>query len=136
VERSGVVARTVGRPTSTARAFAVVSLASGWHTGGVTGVLALIVAFAVVALLALMLRWTYGTGRISGPSPDGTTSDFGLLHEVAVAGSAGEANALRAVLSDASIRSTTADAGRGRVRVLVFAADVERARALVGPGTY
>jgi hypothetical protein len=40
------------------------------------------------------------------------------------------------VLSDANIRSTTADGGRGRVRVLVFAADLEHARALVGPGTF
>ena len=45
-------------------------------------------------------------------------------------------DALRAVLSDANIRSTTADAGRGRVRVLVFAADLEQARALVGPGAW
>ena len=119
-----------------ATAFAVVSVASGWHTGSVTGLVALITAFAVVAFLALLLRWTYGNGRISGPAPDGKSSDFGLLHEVAVASSAGDANALRALLSDANIRSTTTDAGRGRVRVLVFAADLERARALAGPGTF
>ncbi|MFG1923510.1 hypothetical protein [Cryptosporangium sp. NPDC048952] len=100
-----------------------------------TGFAAVVFAFVVVAFLALMLRWTYGTGRISGPSPDGKSSDFGLLHEVAVGNSAGEANALRAVLSDANIRSTTADAGRGRVRVLVFAADLQQARTLVGPGS-
>lgn len=98
--------------------------------------MAVVVAFSMVALLALMLRWTFGSARISGPVPDGKTSDYGLLHEVAVASSAGEANALRAVLSDAGIRSTTADAGRGRVRVLVFAADLEQARTLVGPGTF
>ena len=115
---------------------AIVSLAPGWHTGTVTGFVALVVAFAVVAFLALMLRWTFGTARISGPVPDGKNSDYGLLHEVTVASSAGEANALRAVLSDSNIRSTTADAGRGRVRVLVFAADLEQARTLVGPGTF
>ncbi|WP_035857240.1 hypothetical protein [Cryptosporangium arvum] len=101
-----------------------------------TGFVAVMFAFVVVAFLVLMLRWTYGTGKVSGPAPDGKSSDFGLLHEVAVAASAGEANALRAVLSDANIRSTTSDAGRGRVRVLVFAADLQKARALVGPGTY
>ncbi|WP_205752138.1 hypothetical protein [Cryptosporangium phraense] len=101
-----------------------------------TGVVAPIVALLVVAFLALLLRWTYGTQRVVGPRPDGKSTDYGLLHEVAVAPSRGEANALRAVLSDANIRSTTAEAGRGRVRVLVFAADVEQARALVGPGTY
>jgi hypothetical protein len=102
----------------------------------VTGVVAFVVAFGVVAFLAVLLRWTFGTARVPGPSPDGKSSDYGLLHEVAVAPNAGEANALRAVLSDANIRSTTADAGRGRVRVLVFAADLDMARALVGPGTY
>ena len=119
-----------------ATAFRVVSIACDWHTGTVTGFVAIVVALLVVAFLVLMLRWTFGGPRISGPAPDGKTSDFGLLHEVAVANSAGEANALRAVLSDANIRSTTTDAGRGRVHVLVFAADLEQARALVGPGAY
>ena len=98
--------------------------------------MALIVAFVVVAFLAVLLRWTFGSTRVAGPAPDGKTSDFGLLHEVAVANSAGEANALRALLSDANIRSTTTEAGRGKVRVLVFAADLEQARALVGPGAF
>jgi hypothetical protein len=101
----------------------------------VTGVVGPVVALLVVAFLALVLRWAFGVSRMPGPVPDGKSTDFGLLHEVAIAGSAGEANALRAVLSDANIRSTTADAGRGRVRVLVFAADLEQAKALVGPGT-
>lgn len=90
----------------------------------------------MVAFLALVLRWAFGIQRVPGPVPDGKSSDYGLLHQVTVVSSPGEANALRAVLSDASIRSTTADAGRGRVRVLVFAADLEQARALVGPGTH
>jgi hypothetical protein len=114
---------------------AIVSLAIGWHTGPVTDVVGLVVALVVMGFLALLLRWAYGSARMPGPAPEGKSTDFGLLHEVAVVGSAGEANALRAVLSDANIRSTVANVGRGRVRVLVFAADLERARALVGPGT-
>jgi hypothetical protein len=110
-------------------------VAGGWHTGRVTGVVGPIVALLVVAFLALLLRWTFGSAGMPGPVPDGKGSDFGLLENVALAHSAGEANALRAVLSDAGIRSTTAVAGRGRVRVLVFAADSERAKALVGPGS-
>jgi hypothetical protein len=109
-------------------------VAKDWHTRAVTDVVGPIVALVVVAFLALLLRWAFGSARMPGPAPDGRSSDFGLLQNVAVATSAGEANALRAVLSDAGIRSTTVDAGRGRVRVLVFAADVDRARALVGPG--
>ena len=110
-------------------------MANGWHTGAVTDVIGPIIALVVVAFLALLLRWAFGSAGMPGPAPDGPSSDFGLLQNVAVAPSAGEANALRAVLSDAGIRSTTVGAGRGRVRVLVFAADVDRAKALVGPGT-
>jgi hypothetical protein len=110
-------------------------MANDWHTGRVTGLVGPIVALLAVAFLALMLRWAFGPARMPGPAPDGTSSDFGLLHEVAIAASANEANALRAVLSDANIRSTTAKVSHGRVRVLVFAADVERARAVVGPGS-
>jgi hypothetical protein len=101
----------------------------------VTDVLGPIVALLVVAFLALVLRWAFGSARMPGPSPEGKSTDFGLLHEVATATSAGEANALRAVLSDANIRSTVDNVGRGRVRVLVFATDVQQARALVGPGS-
>lgn len=112
---------------------------SAWPPAGtlgvVTGVVGPIIALLVVAFLALILRWSFGSTQMPGPVPDRRGADFGLLHEVAVVGSVGEADTLRGVLSDAEIRSTTADAGWGRVRVLVFAADLELARALVGPGS-
>jgi hypothetical protein len=93
-----------------------------------------VVALGVVGLLMLVLRWAYGGTRVVGPRPDGPSDDYGLLQEVAVAESTQAANVLRAVLSDARIRSTmSADPG-GRVRVMVFAGDLERARRLVGPG--
>ena len=41
---------------------------------------------------------------------------------------------LRALLSDAGIRSTTGVRRDGRVQVLVFPDDEERARKLVPPG--
>ena len=90
-----------------------------------------VIAFAVVAGLALFLRWAYRSDPSRRPP-----ADDGLLTRVATLSRRESALALRAVLSDANIRSTTADAGRGRVRVLVFAADLEQARALVGPGTF
>ena len=93
-----------------------------------------IIAFAVVGGLALVLRWTFGTQRFFGHRPAPASNDFGLLRAVATVDSAGAANALRAVLSDASIRATTAPTVDGRVAVLVFPADLERARRVAGPG--
>jgi hypothetical protein len=92
-----------------------------------------IVALVVVGLLTLVLRWAFGGSRMPGPAPDGRTGDFGLLRPVAEVRTADDANALRAVLSDAEIRSTIVAAEHGRVQVLVFAPDLERARRLVGP---
>ena len=87
------------------------------------------VAFAVVALLALFLRWAFGTGdpRRRKPAPP---SDDGLLLRVATASSRESALALRAVLSDAGIRSTVRVPAPHRAEVLVFPEDAERARAL------
>jgi len=99
---------------------------------GQSYLLGLLVAFLVVGLLALVLRWAYGSSRTPSP-PAGGDADFGLLREVAVVESPGEANALQAVLSDAGIRSTSGPAGRGRTRVMVFASDLDRARGVVGP---
>jgi hypothetical protein len=58
--------------------------------------------------------------------------DYGLLGVAAVVETADEAEQIRAVLADAGIRATVAEAPDGRVRVLVFEADVPRARRVVG----
>ncbi|WP_029432793.1 hypothetical protein [Blastococcus sp. URHD0036] len=87
-----------------------------------------VVAFAVLALLALFLRWAFGTGD-SRRRP-ATPSDDGLLLRVATASSRESALALRAVLSDAGIRSTVRVPAPHRAEVLVFPEDAERARAL------
>ncbi len=91
-----------------------------------------LVVLLVLGALALVLRWTYGSARTSLPVP-GQPEDFGLLRELAVVETADTANALRALLGDANIRSTTANAPAGGVRVLVFAGDLDRARQLVEP---
>jgi hypothetical protein len=58
--------------------------------------------------------------------------DFGLLAEVARADSTEEVERIRAVLARAGIRATTTVGRDGRPRVLVFTADVHRARRIAG----
>jgi hypothetical protein len=92
------------------------------------------IAFAVLALLALFMRWAFGTGygREAAPPP----ADDGLLTLVATLSRRESALALRAVLSDAGIRSTIRFPAPHRADVLVFPEDAVRARSLaaVFPG--
>jgi hypothetical protein len=92
-----------------------------------------LVALVAVAALALLLRWAYGSRSAPPAALQPESADFGLLREVAELDSEEGANALRALLSDAGIRSTKARNRRGGVRVMVFAADLDRARQLAGP---
>ena len=87
-----------------------------------------VVAFAVLALLALFLRWAFGSG--TSRRRRATPSEDGLLLRVATTSSRESASALRAVLSDAGIRSTLRFPAPHRAEVLVFPEDAERARAL------
>ena len=89
------------------------------------------VAFAVLAVLALFMRWAFGTGygqdkgrRAAPPADDG------LLTTVATLSRRESALALRAVLSDAGIRSTVRCPAPHRADVLVFPEDAPRARSL------
>ncbi len=84
-----------------------------------------VIAFAVIAGLALFLRWAFrGEPRRRSPADDG------LLTRVATLSRRDSALALRAVLSDAGIRSTVRFPGPHRAEVLVFPEDADRARAL------
>ena len=84
-----------------------------------------VIAFAVVAGLALFLRWAFrGEPRRRPPADDG------LLTRVATLPGREPALALRAVLSDAGIRSTVRSTGAHRAEVLVFPEDADRARVL------
>ena len=86
------------------------------------------IAFAVLALLGLFLRWAFGssTARVPPVAPAGDE----LLTSIATLSRHESAHALRAVLSDAGIRSTVRFPAAHRADVLVFPEDAERARAL------
>jgi hypothetical protein len=83
------------------------------------------IAFAVLALLALFLRWAFGSDERRRPP-----SDDGLLTRIATLSRRESALALRAVLSDAGIRSTIRVPAPHRAEVLVFPEDADRARRL------
>jgi hypothetical protein len=84
-----------------------------------------VIAFTVVVLLALFLRWAFRAEPRRRPP-----ADDGLLTRVATLSRRERALELRAVLSDAGIRSTVRSTGAHRSEVLVFPEDADRARAL------
>jgi len=96
-----------------------------------------VLAFVAVGFLALLLRWVYATPpairRVPRPSP-GESRDYGLLAPVATVSDPEGAARLRDLLSSNGIRATIGDDEQGQLRVLVFAADAVRARALVVRG--
>ena len=85
-------------------------------------------AVAVSALIGLVLftRWAFGGPRDKGAS----AADDELLTRVATLARRESALQLRALLSDAGIRSTVRFPGAHRAEVLVFPEDAGRAREL------
>jgi hypothetical protein len=92
----------------------------------------MLVVFGVVGLLVAALRWTFGGQTVRNPPEPATSDDFGLLTPVAVVETAEEAQRLRALLTDAGIRATRTVGTDGRHRVLVFSAELDRARNVGG----
>ena len=91
-----------------------------------------IVALLVVGLLVLVLRWVWGRPRRVGPLIDAADSPhLGLLSVVAGGLSRQDALERRARLGEAGIRSSMSKRRDGSLDVLVFHADVEKARALL-----
>ncbi len=85
-----------------------------------------LIALVVLALLAVFVRWTFGTGSVPTRGP----TDDGLLTRIATLSRRESALALRAVLSDAGIRSTVRCPAAHRAEILVFPEDADRARAV------
>ena len=97
--------------------------------GGLGYLIGPLVVVVVLVGLGLFMRWAFGTGgsrRASRPDP----ADDGLLTRIATLSRRESALALRAVLSDAGIRSTVRYSDARRAVVLVFPEDADRARAL------
>jgi hypothetical protein len=94
-----------------------------------------LIAFGVVAALIAVLRWAFDSD-IAGTEAKlfaaANDDDFGLLGVAGVVESDDEAETVRAVLADAGIRATTSRKADGRVRILVFASELEQARRLAG----
>jgi hypothetical protein len=85
-----------------------------------------VIALFTLGLIGLFLRWAFASG--SGSATPVRTEE--LLTPVATLTRRESALALRAVLSDAGIRSTIREPAAHRADVLVFPEDLARARAL------
>lgn len=106
---------------------------TGW--GSYTFLFGPLVALVAVAVLALLLRWTFsrGTSLVEKRPRTGRESDYGLLVPVAQPATFTEAEAARRRLAEVGIRATLAPTIDG-LRVMVFARDAAGARAhLAGP---
>ena len=104
--------------------------------GAYSGLFGQLMAFAVVGVLALLLRWAFGRGRslVERPPRAGRTGDYGLLVAVASPGSYVEGELLRQTLLAAGVRATLATTTEGP-RLMVFRGDERRARqVLAGRG--
>jgi hypothetical protein len=84
-------------------------------------------AFGVVAALVTIIRLI--TGPQAGPRPE-LDDDYGLLRPVASVETLGRAAEIRRTLSHGGVRATTSIGLDGRVVVLVFEDDYDRARKL------
>jgi hypothetical protein len=94
-----------------------------------------LIAFGVVGILVLLLRWTFARGGsvIARPARSGRVDEYGLLVSVAAPATYIEAEIVRRRLEDARIRATLAQTLAGP-RIMVFERDVERARAVIEKG--
>ena len=95
---------------------------------------AILIAVAVILLLGLITRWIFRPARrgpIRMPVDASDSPDLGLLTVVATGLSRPDALHRRAVLGEADIRSSMSRRRDGRLDVLVFHADADRARVLL-----
>ncbi|NUU21083.1 MAG: hypothetical protein HOV68_06140 [Streptomycetaceae bacterium] len=88
-----------------------------------------LVGFGVVALFAVLLRWTFGRGHSLVPRAPrrGAESDYGLLVAVASPADAGAGRRICGWLTDDGIRCTLVNTDDG-LRVMVWPPDEDAAR--------
>ncbi|MEV0273956.1 MAG: hypothetical protein HOV71_02270 [Hamadaea sp.] len=94
-----------------------------------------VVALMVTGLLALLLHRALRRQEAAAaarPSISSRPDDYGLLVPVASCRDRVDADLVREHLATAGIRSTLTTGVDGRIRVLVFADALDRARRLVG----
>jgi hypothetical protein len=93
-----------------------------------------ITALIAVCVLALVTRWVFSSSRRrSGrPADAAVSAELGLLTVVVSGVPRAEALHHRAVLGESSIRSSMSRRQDGTMDVLVFRADADRARILLG----
>ena len=89
-----------------------------------------LMSLVALALIALICRWVFGTGRPQAPAAPAQDEDLGLLQPVAEVRTREDAEMLRDLLEQAGVRAGISQ-GRESVRVLVFGKDLARARELV-----
>ena len=97
---------------------------------------AALTALGAVLVLVLVMRWVFRPSRPrtgTRPIDAAESADLGLLTVVAPGVDRNEAMRRRAVLGEAGIRSSMSKRRDGRLDVLVFHADAEAARILLGP---
>lgn len=91
-----------------------------------------LMAFAVVGVFALLLRWAFGPSRslIERRARPGAPDEYGLLVRVASPPTIIEAEILRRRLLDAGLRATLAPTTEGP-GVLVFPEDAKAAKLVL-----
>ena len=91
-----------------------------------------LLAFAVVGVFVLLLRWTYrrGSSVVAAPGRPGREDDYGTLVPVASPGTYVEGEILRRTLEAAGVRANLASTLDGP-RVLVFPGDADKARRIL-----
>lgn len=92
-------------------------------------------SFAVVGVLILLLRWTYGTGKslVARTPRTGGPDEYGLLIPVAAPADTAEAERLVALLTAAGVTHTLVPTSEG-LRLMVWPADERAAREALGQG--
>ncbi len=92
-----------------------------------------LIALVAVGALVLVMRWVFRPSRRrTGPLPDASDArELGLLTVIITQLPRDDAMRQRARLGEAGIRSSMSRRKDGAMDVLVFHADVDRARAIL-----